>query len=294
MKKLLLVVVGLLVMFAATAAIAVNYQRPVRTITAEDDSGVLLVYYRLPTRLVVLDAPAGRLLQQLGVGEMVVGASAEAAVDFPRAEELPPAVDLRPAAIVALRPHLVVAGPQSVELAAALRQNGVNVWMTNPASLEALLTGFSRLGKLVGREEQGTTLADQLNAQLASLSAGEVQTPVRALFWRDQSFTAAGSGTLEADLLALAGGMNVVATEGYSILPAAEAALLTPEVILVPEAVASQTITILPPPGTTAGQNGESVAPRQVTFPSDFFPISWENVLDRVTWLKQQIAVPAN
>jgi len=294
MKKLLLVVIALLVMFVATAAIAVNYQRPVRTIAAEDDSGALLVYYRLPTRLVVLDAPTGRLLRQLGVGEMVVGASDEAAGEFPRAEQLGPAANLRPAAIVALRPQLVVAGRESAELVTTLRQNGVNVWMTNPASLDALLTGLSRLGKLVGKEEQAIGLADQLGSQLAGLAASQSKTPVRALFWGDQLFTAAGLGTLESDLLLLAGGSNVVLTEGYSPLPVAEALLLTPEVIFAPEAVLAQTGIPLLPPVTTAGQPNASVAPRQVATPSDFIPINWENVLARAEWLKQQLLAPAN
>lgn len=294
MKKLLLVVVALLIMFVATAAIAVNYQRPVRTIAAEDDGGALLVYYRLPTRLVVLDAPTGRLLQQLGVAELVVGASDEAATEFPRAEQLGPGANLRPASIVALRPQLVLAGRQSAELVATLRQNGVNVWMTNPASLDALLTGLSRLGKLVGREEQATGLANQLSSQLDSLAAGESRTPVRALFWGDQLFTAAGQGTLESDLLSLAGGSNVVLTEGYSPLPAAEALLLAPEVIFAPEAVLAQTGIPLSPPVTVTGPPNASVAPRLVAIPSDFVPINWENVVARAEWLKQQLLSPAN
>lgn len=295
MKKLLWAVAALLVIFIATAAIAVNYQRPVRTISAEDDSGTLLVYYRLPTRLVVLDPPGGRLLQQLGVGGRVVGVSAEAAADFPQSEQLGPLAEVRATAIVALRPQLVVLGRESRQLAAVLRQSGVNVWLTDPASLEAMLSGFTRLGKLVGREEQGSALASQLNEQLSSLQDKNPQPSKRVLFWLDQLFTAAGAGTLEADLCTLVGGTNAVATEGYVPLPAAEASWLLPQVVFAPEALLGQIgqLATAPPPAS-AGQTTEVTLPRLVAIPADFFPLNWENILARADWLQRQLLTPGS
>lgn len=293
MKKFLLAVVIVLVLTVATAAIAINYQRPIRTISAEDDSQTLLIQYRLPTRLVVLDAATGRLLLQLGLSDRVVGVSSEAAPDFPGVELLGSVGEVRAVSIVALRPDLVVLSKQSAELAQTLREGGVRVWLTDPASLEGLCTGITRLGKLVGQEEQASALAEQLKGQLSDLQRSAADpTPIRVLFWVDQMFTAAGQATLESDLIAAAGGLNVLGVGGYVPLPVTEVSLAAPDVVFIPASLATELSgqQFVPPPDVIEQQQSQTSTPQQIILPADFHPVTWENALARVSWLQQQLS----
>ncbi|MGI6357282.1 MAG: ABC transporter substrate-binding protein [Bacillota bacterium] len=293
MRKVLLLLVLVIVALATTAAIAVNYQRPIRTITVEDDSGTLLVYFRQPERLVVLDASAGRLLRQIGLEARVVGVSEEAAELFPDAELLGPVGQADPLSIVALRPDLVLMGRESLQLSQRLRSGGVNVWLSAPASVEQLLSGIVRLGKLLDREYSAHQLAEQLENQLFGWRQNNaVGGTTRALLWLDEQLTTAGSGTMESDLLILAGGVNVVETSGYAPLSLQEGLLLAPQVIFAPPTLIQQ-LSQLIQQTEALGQPpspDQSPPPRLITLPQDLAQVNWETALTRVDWIGHQLS----
>ncbi len=294
MRKALLSLILVVVALAVTAVVAVNYQRPIRTISAEDDSGTLLVYHHLPERLVVLDASIGRLLSQLGLRTRVVGASQEAREVFPQAELLGPARQAAPLSIVALRPGMVLLGRESLQLADELRSGGVNVWLSAPDSIEQLLSGIPRLGKLLNLEHAANELAEQLENHLFGWrqNSGVTRVP-RVLVWLDEEFTAPGIETMEHDLLKLAGGSNVVQSKGYVQLTPEAGLLLDPEVIFAPPSLVQQLSQLLQ---QNANQSQPPTLPdetpwaRVIALPANLADVTWETALSKVEWIGQQLA----
>lgn len=290
----MVVIIGLVGIGAA--AIAVHYQRPIRIISSEDDSQTLLTYYHLPDRLVILDAAAGRLLDRLGQGPKIVGVSGELVADFPFVENLGAASQVDPLSILALRPDLVVLGKGSSALAAVLRRGGVNVFLVAPASLEQLLSGITRLGRVIGVESQATVIQEQLRARLTSLHQdGTAATgPPRVLFWVNEQFLAAGAGTFEDDLIKLIGGINVVTANGYVVFALSEANLSLPTAVFAP-AIILQTLdpaqfaAVPSTPELGVGSGLLIPLTKLVAPPINFQEITWENVYERAEWLLQQI-----
>lgn len=292
MKKLLWLLALLVLLVGGAAVVAVHYQRPVRTLAVDDDSGQTLALFRLPGRVVVLDPAAGRLLAQLGQTSKVVAVSSELAVTFPSAEQLGAAAAVDPLSVLAVRPDLVVVGPATSDLGEQLRQHGSSVFRMAPQSLEQLYSGLTRLGKLAGAEAQASTISQGLQAELAALRPSGI-TPVPVLYWLDEQLTALGQGTFINELIGLVGGRNLVQVEGTAVFTLAEAQAAVPTVIFGPQSVL---LTINPAlfvswvavPEQSALQP-QITPPRLVEPPADFTLINWETVQARAAWLRQQI-----
>jgi iron complex transport system substrate-binding protein len=178
-------------------------------------------------RPVVLEAPARRvvslaphlteLMYAAGAGDRLVGAFAYS--DYPPAAQNLPRVgseaqiDLE--AVVALKPDLVVAWPQSgstraVERIAAL---GIAVFRSEPRELEDIARTMETLGRLTASEATATAAAHAFRARTAQLARAYASRPVVRAFYQvwDRPLITVNADHVISKVMRLCGGENVMA-----------------------------------------------------------------------------------
>jgi ABC-type Fe3+-hydroxamate transport system substrate-binding protein len=137
--------------------------------------------------------------------------------------------------IVDLAPDLVLMNAEEnrredhAALAARLR-----VDVSHPRRVDEVPALLRRWGALTGTEARAEARATEVEDALAALSReAEAVRPWRYLYviWRGP-WMAAGQGTYISDLLARAGGVNVVEAPDY---PVVDPAALAPDVVLMPD-----------------------------------------------------------
>jgi ABC-type hemin transport system substrate-binding protein len=197
-----------------------------------------------PRRIVSLVPSLTEALFAFGAGERVVGVTRfceEPAALLAALPKVGGTKDPDRAAIVALRPELVVASSEEnrAEDVAALRDAGLTVLVTHYPSVAAALAGLIELAGIVGA---GAALAsawrDQARTLVTARNAAALR-PVRYFcpIWRRPYMTARGD-TYMADLLARAGGVDAAPSNGalhYNPIALDEVMAARPEIILLPD-----------------------------------------------------------
>jgi len=197
---------ALLVAFAVRAEVRVT-----------DDYGRAVLLGAPAQRVVSLAPHLTELLYAAGAGERLVGAIEYS--DYPpEAKALPrvgseAAIDLE--AVVALRPDLVVAWPQSgstraIERIAAL---GIPVFRSEPRRIEDIARTIETLGELAGTQVAAQVAARAFRERAARLARAYASRPkVRVFYqvWNRPLVTVNGDHVI-SKVLALCGGENVMA-----------------------------------------------------------------------------------
>jgi iron complex transport system substrate-binding protein len=192
----------------------------------------------IPRRIVSLTPALTEILFALDLGDRVVGVTRFC--DYPAAtRDLPkvggyvnPSVE----AILALDPDAVFVSPNTGNRDAALsvERAGARLVVVDADDLDDTFAAIHTVAWACGVEERGTALSAELRARLDDVGRrlGD-RAAVPALFCIQlDPIIAAGPGTLPGDLLALAGGANMVETEGYPRLGVETVIEEAPEVIL--------------------------------------------------------------
>jgi iron complex transport system substrate-binding protein len=192
-----------------------------------------------PTRRIVSLTPAlTETLFALGLGDRVVGVTRYC--DYPpEAARLPKAggyADPDVETVLSLEPDLVLVSPNvgNRDGVLALRRAGVRVEVVEAERLEETYAVLERVGVLCGVPERGRALAARVRAQVEAAAASVRGRPrPRVLFClQTEPLVAAGRDTLPAELLALAGGDNVVDAPRYPQIGIEAVVAAGPEVVL--------------------------------------------------------------
>jgi len=172
-----------------------------------------------PGRVVSLAPSVTEIVYALGVGDRLVGVCAQC--DEPAAASLPrvggylaPSVE----ATLALRPALVIVvpSPGNREAVRAIERAGVRVLVVQDRTLNDLWASIRDVSAALGVEPAGATLAAELQHRLDDVHAriaGRPRPRVLAVVGH-RPLVAVGPGTLQDDLIAIAGGENVMADAG--------------------------------------------------------------------------------
>lgn len=203
---------GILLLLVATFASA--------EVTVRDDYGNLVRLSRPATRVVSLSPHLTELLYAAGAGSHLVGALEHS--DYPEAARALPRVgseagiDLE--AIIALRPDLVVAWPQSGSRGALerLATLGLPLYRSEPRALEDIASTLERLGTLTGTHATAARAAREFRNRVEALRRRYAGRPVVRVFyqvWDRPLMTVTGAHVISR-ALELCGGENV-----FSALP---------------------------------------------------------------------------
>jgi iron complex transport system substrate-binding protein len=174
-----------------------------------------------PARIVSLAPALTEILFAVGAGSHVVGVTAFC--DFPPEARLLPKVGgyTTPSieAILALHPDLVLVSPAAGnrDSALALERAGLRVEVIPAETLAEAYAAVEEVGRLAGAEPRSRELSAAMRARIEAAARKAASLPkVRAIFCVQQDpLIVAGRGTLPAELLELAGGVNLVAADRY-------------------------------------------------------------------------------
>jgi len=130
---------------------------------------------------------------------------------------------------------------------------GYKVYLTNSTSLSATYTEIENMGKIIGMEEEGKKLSENLQAQvdeirskLKDLNKSE-KPKVFYMVWNDPIMSA-GANTFISELIGIAGGVNIVAEDGLNDWPEYSIEKLienNPDIIIAPVSLAPDATTII-------------------------------------------------
>lgn len=190
-------------------------------------------------RIVSVSGSTTEAIFAIGAGEQLVGRSKFC--DFPEeARKLPVVggyVDPNLEAILALAPDLVIGarGPIGTALVRALEERKIATWFPETESIDAILAMIEGLGVRTGREGAAQALAAELRARRSAIAAAlaDRPRPRTLLLFEKRPISAAGPRSFPDEMLALAGGRNVV--EGgppYASLALERVIALEPELII--------------------------------------------------------------
>lgn len=180
-----------------------------------DDRGDTLTLPGPATRILSLVPSVTQTLARMGAADRLVGRTdydtVTAVQDLPTVGGgLGPNLEL----LRTLDPQVVVAfaGESDVRTSQGLASLGIPEFAVRPTGLEDIPSITLRVGSLVGRAEAARALVDTLETELAAVRsavAGRPRVPAVYLLGGSPPL-AAGPGTFLADLLAVAGGTNVL------------------------------------------------------------------------------------
>ena len=226
-----------LVMRAQTA----NAEEAAIPIVISDDTGTTLTFKQPVRRVIALYGAFNEIFLALGAGDLLVARTA-ADGNLPELAALPAiGTHMRPNAelVLAQRPDVVVqleGRSEAQTQTENLRSLGLNVLTVELNSFERLFEVTQLLGQLVGRELAATALVNGWKGRLQALRSSSAGKPRARIFYevRYPNLLAAGRGSISSEILALAGGENVV-TDSKKLVRFSEEALIAadPDVYLI-------------------------------------------------------------
>jgi iron complex transport system substrate-binding protein len=142
--------------------------------------------------------------------------------------------------ILSLKPdYIFCTGLEQSEAVGRLRGLGLNVFISDPASIDELLSSINNIGKIVGRERQAQELVRKIRCVAGEVSASIKSIPLNQRpkvfieIWHDP-LTTAGRGSFIDELLTIAGGINIAddTLRPYSIFSPEEVIKRNPDCII--------------------------------------------------------------
>ena len=218
-----------------------NAEEAATPIVITDDTGTTLTINQPARRVIALYGAFNEIFLALGAGDLLVARTA-ADGNLPELAALPAiGTHMRPNAelVLAQRPDVVVqleGRSEAQTQTENLRSLGLNVLTFEVNSFERLFEVTQLLGQLVGREQAATALVNGWKGRLQALRSSSAGKPSPRIFYevRYPNLLAAGRGGISSEILALAGGENVVA-DSKKLVRFSEEALIAanPDVDLI-------------------------------------------------------------
>jgi iron complex transport system substrate-binding protein len=186
-----------------------------------DDLGHEIVLQQPAKRIIPLYGAFAEMLFAIGAGKGIAART--------QADQYPPEILRLPSVgthmhpnvemIIGLKPDLVVQSASRWEAMgemSRLQNAGIPVAVFSPNTFEEIFSTIERLAILVGRSEQAQDVAAQLHKRLADVRSRleKVKKPQRVFFEvRPEPLTAAGRGSIVQEIIAAAGGENVIKSD---------------------------------------------------------------------------------
>lgn len=217
MKKWIAIITALTIVLAAVIAVS-SLQIPVRAETQgfiiTDDFGRNVTIEEVPARIISSSPTNTEILFAIGAGDRVVGVTEYC--NYPaEAKEKPVIGGVSTVSIekvVALEPDLVLGdelnGKETFE---RLEELGITVVGLNPTNISEILDDIMLVGRITGEETNATALVANMTQRMEEIEnkTRDVKRPnVAHVTWHDPIWVA-GSGTVQNELIEIAGGENV-------------------------------------------------------------------------------------
>ena len=237
--SLFLITVSVIVIIGACAAPAEEPEQLPVEIT--DQTGRVIRLAGVPERIISLAPSNTEILYALGLGDKVVAVTDFC--DYPEEAKAKPSVGSfsKPniEEIIAQSPDLVVVVQlHEAELVPQLESRGITVLVLNPTSVNKVLEAIRLVGEVTGKEEEASRLIAGLENRIKTVAdktqgLSKAEKPgVFYIVWHDPLMSA-GSGTLEDELIGMAGGRNIAGDlSGYASISLEAVIAANPEVMV--------------------------------------------------------------
>lgn len=230
----------LLLTFALSCAATPDSAAP-SALEVTDHLGRTVKLEGTPQRIVSLAPSNTEIVYALGLADRLV-----AVTDYcdypPEAKEKPsiggfstPNIE----EIIAQEPDLILATSiHEDKVLPQLEDKGMTVLVLHPKTVALVLEAIKLVGRVSGVEDNAETLVDAMEQRIKAVTdrteglAPEQRPPTFYVVWHDPLMTA-GSGTLQNELIAMAGGVNIAQnTEDYAEISLEAVVAANPAVII--------------------------------------------------------------
>jgi cobalamin transport system substrate-binding protein len=173
-------------------------------------------------RIISLAPSVTETVFALGRGDALVGVSVYC--DYPpeaqRIDRVGTFLTPNVEAIVAKHPDVIIAVPSPGNQSAvdALRRLGLKVVLVDPTTVAEIEESFVTVGRELGNEEAGRTLAARVAQRIAAVRTHVADAPERSVLMvvGHTPLIAVGAGTFQDELIRMAHGRNLAAQAGGS------------------------------------------------------------------------------
>jgi len=171
-------------------------------------------------RIVSLAPSATETVFALGMGDKLVGVSVYC--DYPpeaqRIDRVGTFLTPNIEAIIAKHPDVVIAvpSPGNQNPVETLRHLGIEVVVVEPNTIAEIEDSLVTIGRAIGRETEGRALVARIEARMAAIRARVAGAPRRTVLMvvGQTPLIAVGTGLFQAELIDMAGGINLGAAAG--------------------------------------------------------------------------------
>ena len=233
-----------------------SYPSAGETRVVTDEAGRQIRLPQKIDRIVSLAPNLTEIVYAVGAGDRLVGRTSYC--DYPPAAKAVPEVGdtMQPSVerIIALKPQLVLisTASQLETFTKQLDEQRIAVYVTNPNSVDQVLSSIETLGQLFGTTEQAKQVAADLRRRTQTVESAVANRPAIKVFYQvsDEPLYTIGREAFLTDLIRRAGGVSVTADVPTAFPRFSDEA-----------ALASQPEAIILPSGGSMGNANSKVAP---------------------------------
>ncbi len=216
MKKWIAIIAALTIVLTATTAFS-SLQIPVRAetqgLTITDDFGRNVTIEEIPARIISLSPTNTEILFAIGAGNRVVGVTEYC--NYPEEAKEKPVIGgvstVSIEKVVALDPDLVLGDElNGKETFGRLEELNITVVGLNPVNISEIMDDIMLVGRITGEETNATALIANMTQRMEEIKnkTRDVKRPtVAQVTWHDPIWVA-GGGTVQNELIKIAGGEN--------------------------------------------------------------------------------------
>ncbi len=216
MKKWIVIIAALTIVLTATTAFS-SLQIPVRAetqgLTITDDFGRNVTIEEIPARIISLSPTNTEILFDIGAGDRVVGVTEYC--NYPEEAKEKPVIGgvstVSIEKVVALDPDLVLGDElNGKETFGRLEELNITVVGLNPVNISEIMDDIMLVGRITGEETNATALIANMTQRMEEIKnkTRDVKRPtVAQVTWHDPIWVA-GGGTVQNELIKIAGGEN--------------------------------------------------------------------------------------
>jgi iron complex transport system substrate-binding protein len=205
-----------------------------------DQLGRVVTLEKAPQRIISLSPANTEILYALGLGDRVVARTDYC--NYPLEVTDKPSVggfsDPNLEKIVSFTPDLVLASNIHEKLIIPqLEEKGIKVLALDPKTIDEVLAALDLVGRVTEEQNKSSELVKSLQKRIKAVTdvtdklTTEERLKVLYLVWHDPLYVA-GSNTFHDELIKKAGGVNIVADEGYPSISLETIITSNPDVIL--------------------------------------------------------------
>ncbi|MGW8956731.1 ABC transporter substrate-binding protein [Paenibacillus sp. NPDC055715] len=213
--------------------------KTVYPLTIKDATGQEFTFKKAPDKIVSVSPAETEALFAIGLDKEIVGVSDYS--DYPEAATKKPKVGgiMKPneEAIIAANPEVVFAGISlSEQSTTKLRDLGIMIFKTEPKTVEDVMDNIELYGKITDHQKEARAVTDKMRADVAEVKNGVENIgkgqKLRVYVEFSPGWTV-GKGEFMDELISLAGGENVAATQkGWYQINEENIIAANPDVIL--------------------------------------------------------------